>query len=297
MTGNNPPPVRLHEDRDLFREAVNFTAATTGFLPPLIEKDYFCTVVLQHLMAAHAALVFKGGTCLAKVHAGFYRLSEDIDLAIPMPVDATRAVRRRQALSAQDVLNSLVDVHPQFEVVGPLTGANDSAQYNGVVSYPSLLATQRQTIKVEISLREPLLTPPIAGSARTLLLNPVTGLEIVQPLTVACISADEALAEKLRAALTRRDPAIRDFFDLDDAAHRRGLDLGSSEILTLLRDKLAIPGNGPVDLSAERVAALRVQTTTQLAPVLRPQDFEQFDLDRALATAAAVVEALARGSH
>jgi len=297
MTGNNPPPLRLHEDRELFREAVNFTAATTGFLPPLIEKDYFCTVVLQHLMAAIDALVFKGGTCLAKVHAGFYRVSEDIDLAIPMPVDATRAVRRRQALSAKDVLNSLVDVHPQFEVVEPLTGANDSAQYNGVVSYPSLLATQRQTIKVEISLREPLPTPPIVGSARTLLLNPVTGLEIVPPLQVACISADEAMAEKLRAALSRRDPAIRDFFDLDDAAHRRGVDLRSPGILALLQDKLAMPGNGAIDLSPQRVAALRAQVGPQLAPVLRPEDFDRFDLDRALTTAESVVEALRRGSR
>jgi hypothetical protein len=36
----------LHEDVPLFREAVNFTASKTGFNPRLIEKDYFCTVLL-----------------------------------------------------------------------------------------------------------------------------------------------------------------------------------------------------------------------------------------------------------
>ncbi len=75
-----PTGLNLHEDETLFREAVNFTAARTGFGQRLIEKDYFCTVLLAYL-AEHGGgpLVFKGGTCLAKVHADFYRLSEDLD--------------------------------------------------------------------------------------------------------------------------------------------------------------------------------------------------------------------------
>ena len=67
--------ISLHEDPDMFREAVNFTAAETTFLPRLIEKDYFCTLLLRYLSASDGSLVFKGGTCLAKVYAGFYRLS------------------------------------------------------------------------------------------------------------------------------------------------------------------------------------------------------------------------------
>lgn len=38
--------LRLHEDPELFREAVTFTAAETAFVPRLIEKDYYCTVLL-----------------------------------------------------------------------------------------------------------------------------------------------------------------------------------------------------------------------------------------------------------
>ena len=36
---------RVHVDSVLFREAVGFTAAQTGFSERLIEKDYFCTVL------------------------------------------------------------------------------------------------------------------------------------------------------------------------------------------------------------------------------------------------------------
>src|SRR5438093_6516874 len=95
MTKPEPPFVRFHEDADLMREAVNFTAAETEFVPRLIEKDYFCTVLLQHLAIAGYSLVFKGGTCLAKVHAGLYRLSEDLDYVISTPLTATRAERSR----------------------------------------------------------------------------------------------------------------------------------------------------------------------------------------------------------
>ena len=77
MNAANPLPIALHEDVALFGEALRFTAAETGFISRLIEKDYFCTLVLRYLCEADVTLIFKGGTCLAKVHAGFYRLSEE----------------------------------------------------------------------------------------------------------------------------------------------------------------------------------------------------------------------------
>jgi len=69
--GESPSVVRVHKDLSLFREAVNFTTVETEFASRLIEKDYFCTVLLAYLAAIDDRLVFKGGTCLAKVHADF----------------------------------------------------------------------------------------------------------------------------------------------------------------------------------------------------------------------------------
>ena len=96
--------VRVHEDAARLLEAVNATAAATGFATRLIEKDYFCTVLLQYLAPLAGALVFKGGTCLAKVHAGFYRLSEDLDFVIPTPVGASRTERSRRARGLKGLL-------------------------------------------------------------------------------------------------------------------------------------------------------------------------------------------------
>ena len=101
-----PMDLILHEDIVLFREAVNFTASRTGFSPRLIEKDYFCSVLLEYLSdSGGGQLVFKGGTCLAKIHAGFYRLSEDLDFTIPLPVEASRTQRRQVITATKDAIS------------------------------------------------------------------------------------------------------------------------------------------------------------------------------------------------
>ena len=288
------PPIRTHQDPALFREAVNYTAAATGFPSRLIEKDYFCTVLLQHLAGAGCGLVFKGGTCLAKVHAGFYRLSEDLDFVIPTPVDASRAERSRRAAESKAAVAEIGERLPGLRVFTALTGANDSTQYIGVIGYTSLLGRQEETIKIEVGLREPLLTPTIRGEAQTLLLDPFSESPLTPALTMPCLSRQEAMAEKLRAALSRREIAIRDFYDIDYAVRRLSLRVLEPELPGLVRRKLEVPGNDPVDVSPDRLAALRPQLESQLKAVLRARDLAEFDLDRAFATVAEVAAALGR---
>jgi len=90
------------------------------------------------------------------------------------------------------------------------------------------------------------------------------------------------MAEKLRAALTRREVAIRDFFDVDYAVRDRALEISDGALLGLLRRKLQVPGTAPMDVSPDRLGQLRGQLEVGLRPVLREQDFAQFDLERAV---------------
>jgi hypothetical protein len=115
-----------------------------------------------------------------------------------------------------------------------------------------------------------------------MLLNPVNGQPLVDAFVVSCLSYQETMAEKLRAALTRRDVAIRDFFDVDYAVRNRALDTRDRALLDLLRRKLQVPGTASVDVSPDRVGQLRRQLEADLRPVLREQDFAQFDLERAV---------------
>lgn len=105
-------------------------------------------------------------------------------------------------------------------------------------------------------------------------------------------SSVDTVAEKLRAALCRREVAIRDFFDVDHAVRHAGLDTREPGLLNLLRRKLQVPGTGPVDVSPERWARLRPQLDAQLRPVLREREFDQFDLERAIGTVSEVAKAV-----
>jgi hypothetical protein len=169
-----------------------------------------------------------------------------------------------------------------FRVTEPLRGVNNSTQYNGTVSYTSLLDGHEESILVELSLREAIILPPVTGQARTILLDPITGNPMIAPWPVACLDHLEAFAEKFRAALSRREIAIRDFFDLDHAVQKLGLRHREPALVDLVRKKIAIPGNDPVNIGAERLSSLRQQLDARLTPVLRPDDLDAFKLDRAI---------------
>jgi len=286
-------PIRLHEeDPALLREAIRFTSAETGFIPRLIEKDYFCSVVLEYLAASGAGLTFKGGTCLSKIHGAFYRLSEDLDFSISTALESSRGDRSRSVGRLKAAVESMPGKLPAFRITEPLSGANNSTQYNAVIGYTSLIDGHTEPVSIEVGVREPNLLDPYEGVSKTALLNPINGQALVEVYAVPCLSYSEAMAEKLRAALCRSEVAIRDFFDVDHAARNAGLNALEPAFMDLLRRKIAIPRTGPVDVSADRMEQLRRQLEAQLRPVLRDKEFNRFDLDRAIATVRAVAQAL-----
>jgi hypothetical protein len=92
--------------------------------------------------------------------------------------------------------------------------------------------------------------------------------------------------------MSRRDAAIRDYYDVDYAVTRLGVDVLTPDLITLVAAKMNVAGNDPVDVSPERLAALRPQLDTELRAVLRTQDFMSFELDRAFETVGAVAQAV-----
>lgn len=72
----------LHEDKDIFIDAVQKTHEETGIEPAIIEKDYYVSMMLRLLAASNIGFVFKGGTSLSKAYKVIERFSEDIDLTV-----------------------------------------------------------------------------------------------------------------------------------------------------------------------------------------------------------------------
>ena len=276
--------LQLHEIPDDFRQALRFTEAESGFAQRLIEKDYYCSLILTDFGPLFAnGLVFKGGTCLAKVYADFYRLSEDLDFAISVPITASRQKRREAVVPVRRHLEKIAERLPALSMSSQLIGKFESRQYQALLQYESAVTGEHETVKVEVAVREPVIESPVFCDGRTLLRHPVPRETRDAPLSLCVLTLHEAYAEKVRAALTRDPPAIRDIFDIADAVRAGRPDFREARFLDLVRQKLAVPGTAAIDTSQTRRRSFENQLEAHLKPVLRGSDYAAFDVERAFA--------------
>lgn len=271
------------------RAAVEFTAAQTGFVPALIEKDYWCSVILWRLFEHGACpLVFKGGTLLSKAYVAFNRMSEDLDFTLPTAKDVTRGERSRRGKAIAAQVAAIAD---EFGMeTGEWQSFNNSTQHQSVLTYRSVFGGN-EMIKLEIGQREETMLPIETIALSTLLLDPLFNETAVEPVMVSALSAIEAYAEKVRATLTRRDPAPRDLYDLHHAIRSGVLMWQDQDFLKLAARKLA-EENQTGWLSKARIEAFRRSIEPELRPVLRPDAFDAFDFNAAIASMTAIAEAL-----
>jgi hypothetical protein len=64
------------------------------------------------------------------------------------------------------------------------------------------------------------------------------------------------------------------------------------EFLDLVKAKINVPGNDPIDVSSDRRRELDKQLEGQLRPVLRHKDYDRFNLDEAFELVRNIAKAL-----
>ena len=76
--------MKLHLNKELFREFIDNLNAKTGIDSDIIEKDYYVCAILKELSKNQDELqaYFKGGTAVYKILDTMNRFSEDIDLTV-----------------------------------------------------------------------------------------------------------------------------------------------------------------------------------------------------------------------
>ncbi len=76
--------MNLHENKELFRDAVIATSQFKGIPEIYIEKDYWVTLALYTIFTSDTKeyCIFKGGTALSKCNQMIERFSEDIDIVL-----------------------------------------------------------------------------------------------------------------------------------------------------------------------------------------------------------------------
>lgn len=280
----------IHKDKDKFSKLVDHIASLPGFYAPLMEKDYYLTLILSRINGLSDNLIFKGGTCLNKVYYSYYRLSEDLDFSMRLPDYMTTRGKRRKCI--QPVKDNIKDFAKQLdmriECVGN-AGRNESKQYIYYFAYDPVTIPSEQTIKIEIGLRFNPIRKTETQEVKHKFLHPFTNEPLFDGGKVDCLSLEEIVSEKLRAAIFRLTIAPRDFYDLDFIL-RHGFNLADKKVMKLFKKKIEEDG-GDTDLakyrvnlgrSDEEIKDMRSRIENELFDVLTPGERENFNLDIAL---------------
>lgn len=256
--------------KDDMTSSISHTATVTGFAASLIEKDYYCSLILKRIYDhefLRENLIFKGGTLLAKCYLPFFRMSEDLDFAVINELCQERKDRRKLADAIRAIIPDLL-AESGFRETSAFRGFNESRQYNAVFAYNSVTIPE-DTIKFEVGFRGDLMLPPERRPLQTLLRNPFNPQIAQFPVFNALVlSSQEAYAEKVRAALSRQKPAIRDFFDVA-AITESGFDPIAPNFIALVSQKLAADSNAQIDLTKSKKLFLKERIATELQGVLK----------------------------
>lgn len=273
-------------DNDKLKDIINFIADEQGFRPAIIEKDYHLTRILnavnEHLSRD---IIFKGGTLLNKVYLNYHRLSEDLDFSYRNDIDvSTRGKRSRAITPIRKKMSSFLSFLGLTSDDLQGKGFNNSTQYLFKFQYLSVITKRKETIKFEISLRQPSFLPPITVPVKHFYQDPFTGEDLFPQGTVLALSLEETVAEKLKAAISRLTPAIRDYYDLEHFI-KSGFDFARPDFLKMVNEKLRLDGyekdySHNLGLSDQAIKELKRVSESDLMPMIRMD--EKFDLDEVL---------------
>jgi predicted nucleotidyltransferase component of viral defense system len=279
----------LHSDKEEFLKILERTSAQTGFPLRLLEKDYYITVVLSKINELSKDLVFKGGTCLSKIYYSYYRLSEDLDFTLKLSGNSTRTTRSNAMKPVKKKLKPFIKAFGMSVEGIEKAGHRESTQYIFYLEYDSVVLNKKESIKLEIGLRFNPILPAVTKKVNHKFLHPFTREPLFDAGSVNCLALKELVAEKLRAAATRKVIAGRDFYDLGYLL-REKFNFKNNELLALFKKKLE-EDKFLSDLKKYRVnlgrinkevEEMKARVEDELFPVLTIDEQKRFDMQKTL---------------
>lgn len=193
-------------------------AVDKGVRAKQIEKDYVISWILWGIARndfLNNNLVFKGGTCLKKMHIEDYRYSEDMDFTL-----------RDDSVTDDDILTSFQAIFEKIleesKIVVEIIGNSiDNHVASGSLKFRlKYIATHgSDEIKVDVTRGETI----IFEVDHRILLNSYSDLEDEDETQIYCYSTKEVLIEKITALMGRTIP--RDLFDFNYLIEEEGLEL------------------------------------------------------------------------
>jgi predicted nucleotidyltransferase component of viral defense system len=270
-------------DRERLEKLIPVLADKHNFRQEILEKDYYLTILLNEIRTGLSEnLVFKGGTLLHKIYLNYSRLSEDLDFTYFSKEDlSTRSKRSKAITSIREKMKDFIESCGLKSNKPEGEGFNNSLQYIFEILYSSFVTGSEESIKVEVGLRNKPIDNPVLNTIKHFYKDPFTNEALVPENKALSLSFIEAVSEKLKAAITRRDLAIRDFYDLWYIAEAN-FNFADKKFLSIFKKKLSYEEYSGdysynLGLDKESIKKLENQIDTNLIPVIRIG--EGFDLD------------------
>ena len=143
--------MKLHLNKELFRDIIDTLNARTGIAIDIIEKDYYVCILLKELSKRQNELkaYFKGGTAIYKILNTMNRFSEDIDLTVKVLTEEsnTRNKKRlKQSALGYNIEGLELIKEECIDNKGSITGMY---RYNSVYSDSEIPLQRAGKIQVE----------------------------------------------------------------------------------------------------------------------------------------------------
>lgn len=167
--------MKLHDNKTLFRQAIEFTAQEMGIPAIYVEKDYWVTFVLYEIFKSDigSETIFKGGTSLLKCYRYIQRFSEDIDLVVlRREGESNNKLTTKIREISRIVSEKLTEV--QVSGITQKMGMNRKTAHTYAKEFNGNYGQVKDTIIVEatwLGYYEPYTTQPISSFVFDMMMN------------------------------------------------------------------------------------------------------------------------------
>jgi len=221
-------------------QELNKIAGKTGVRQQQIEKDYIISWVLWGIYnhdKLKNALIFKGGTCIKKVHIEDYRFSEDIDFTLNPEIEE-KITNDEIYIAFHEIfvkIKESANIDLSIPEDSKETHVSNSIKF--FINYVGPLGGKGDHLKTDISRGEKL----EFDLEQKKMLNQYSDLEEEEEITIQTYGLEEMVIEKMAALMGRTIP--RDLYDFEYLTNTEGIEL--QDIFTEFQSKAKHKGQNP----------------------------------------------------
>jgi len=210
--------------------------------PQQIEKDYINSWILWGIYnndLLRDALIFKGGTCIKKIHIEEYRYSEDLDFTFHPELE--QKISNDELYAAFNEVFRAIKEAANIDLSIPEDSkeVHESGGIKFFIDYVGPLGGRGDHIKTDISKGEKL----EFEVEQLNLLNRYSDLAEKDEVTIQCYGLEEIVIEKMAALMGRTIP--RDLYDFEYLTNTEGIEL--QDVYYEFQSKAEHKGHNPAE--------------------------------------------------